>query len=797
MNRFLWPWLFAILIAGSYEYFSGQYVPPNAIYLSGILIPWFIALFVLCKCYHRKVSNEWEVTWSSAILSFPFLLYFFERTIFLCHRLPIQYADLVAIVLKILGKSVVTYVDPLSMNACAAVADQAGWKSISIALEKTSPGIVVGLVLMALLFTANIKSWERRFIFFFSCTGVIIVWSAVKVAGSILLYVGTKWIASFWNPICEIALFIPISILLALLTKVTVTGQGAKAFPVLPQKFLKANVLTLFTFFIFILLNYYIPLGSRVNGKVLLDDFHSNWEWSKVDFGRDSYGERATYSANAYRQLLQKYWTVDVNSNVSLDAIPLSDYKVIILKTPTKPYSNKEKSALLSYARSGGSLYLLGDHTNLFGMSTYLNVIAKESGLEFEFNDQFDLTTQDTTKPEYSFLWNHPISSHLARLTFLTSCTLKCPLGSDIITGRGMGVEPVDYSHVHFFGNIKVDPDENWGAFVQMASVFYGKGQVMAFADSTCISTFCIYDDCKPSLAIAAVDFLNRNYVHGEVWQWMRSRSWWLVALIGFVFLLAPIRPGILVPVSAFVAILFVLGLSNINYTQFPLPIRFANKAICFDSSLSGARIARMLDNSNEAINDDHVYDMWFLNFLRLGYEPYYDNPLRLDGFPKLRVIIHPQSAALTESRKQKLLHDIKSGQKYIILCELSSVSEREMIEKILTACNVSFYFKDVLIDKASESSWSIVINGDSECLTVNAENGEKFEIIRVKIGDGELTLLNGCEIFNRKSLGPIYNATTKRQRSLCEVEYAIIRYCFHDGSLSTIKERALEVVAD
>ena len=45
---------------------------------------------------------------------------------------------------------------------------------------------------------------------------------------------------------------------------------------------------------------------------------------------------------------------------------------------------------------------------------------------------------------------------------FLTSCTIEAPLGSDVIIGRGMCAEPVDYAHINFFGNMKADACERW-----------------------------------------------------------------------------------------------------------------------------------------------------------------------------------------------------------------------------------------------------------------------------------------------------------------------------------------------
>ncbi len=51
---------------------------------------------------------------------------------------------------------------------------------------------------------------------------------------------------------------------------------------------------------------------------------------------------------------------------------------MLIIKTPTARYSADEVTAIVNYVQHGGSLLLIGDHTNVFNMNTYLNDISRQ-----------------------------------------------------------------------------------------------------------------------------------------------------------------------------------------------------------------------------------------------------------------------------------------------------------------------------------------------------------------------------------------------------------------------------------
>lgn len=60
---------------------------------------------------------------------------------------------------------------------------------------------------------------------------------------------------------------------------------------------------------------------------------------------------------------------------------------VLVFKTPTEPFTDEEVSTIERFVDQGGGLFLIGDHTNLFGMSTYLNKVAAPFRLAFRSDD--------------------------------------------------------------------------------------------------------------------------------------------------------------------------------------------------------------------------------------------------------------------------------------------------------------------------------------------------------------------------------------------------------------------------
>jgi hypothetical protein len=251
--------------------------------------------------------------------------------------------------------------------------------------------------------------------------------------------------------------------------------------------------------------------GQMKRGRVLIDESHCNWEWTREPFDTAAFGIRAEYNYYCLAQYLGHYYEVKVSED-SLSAAVLDSTDVLVIKTPTAPFTTDEIEAVTGFVKSGGGLLLIGDHTNLFGMSAYLNAIAARFGMRFRFDDTFDLQTTGLSTFRRPRCWFHPAIRDLKIFGFLTSCSIEGGWGvQPVIVGSGLGSEDADYGHPNFFGDIAYDLRDRFGLFLQAGARRWGRGRVLLFTDSTCFSNFCMFGPGKPEVALGFVDYLNRN----------------------------------------------------------------------------------------------------------------------------------------------------------------------------------------------------------------------------------------------------------------------------------------------
>ncbi len=257
--------------------------------------------------------------------------------------------------------------------------------------------------------------------------------------------------------------------------------------------------------------------GRPKAGRVLLDEYNSNWEWTTQALDTEWYGQKSGYNYYSLGQWLRYYYRVDTNLSPRTPEL-LADYDVLIIKTPTAPFAPEEIDAIEAWVRAGGGLFLIGDHTNVFGTSSYLNPLARRFGLRFLYDSTYDLATLRVTLYERPRLLAHPAVLEMPPFLFATSCTLQAPLLADsVMTGYGLRALPVDYATRVFFPDKEKERDYPFGLFLQSAAVQHGRGRVVAFTDSTVFSNFTMFIPGKPEYFLGVMNWLN----HAGRWPWL------------------------------------------------------------------------------------------------------------------------------------------------------------------------------------------------------------------------------------------------------------------------------------
>jgi len=359
----------------------------------------------------------------------------------------------------------------------------------------------------------------------------------------------------------------------------------------------------------------YNDAGHEKQGRVLIDETHSNWEWTSEPFDTTSFGIRAEYNYYCLRDYLSHFYSVEAETAfISGGALETAD--VLIIKTPTQPFTAGEIDAIVSFVKRGGGLLLVGDHTNLFGMSAHLNSIAQKFGTGFRYDDTFDLESTGFSVYERPHIWFHPSLRQVNRFEFLTSCTIEGDIGTEpLMVGYGLGSEDVDYGHPNLFGNISFDLSDRFGVFLQAGAKRFGKGRVLLFSDSTCFSNFCMFSLGKPELILGFVDYLNR---HGKRHPYARIGIFAVfLAMLELSFVVAG-RQGILVFPSL---VLGLFAVSHINASLYgSIHERNPISTVLFDTSHSDATFFNYLGLSTRGRSQQ--FEQFYMCAQRVGLFP-------------------------------------------------------------------------------------------------------------------------------------------------------------------------------
>jgi len=256
----------------------------------------------------------------------------------------------------------------------------------------------------------------------------------------------------------------------------------------------------------------WVPAGKARGGRVMFVERHSTWEPTTVPYGTEVYGEAGSYNYAAAFEYCGQYFTMSrLLPSEPIDAKTLGRCDVLVVKTPTERYANDEVRAIVQFVREGGSLLLVGDHTNVFNMNTYLNDIARQFGFTFR-NDLLFRVGDPYKQPYAPPLLAHPIVQHIPPMYFAVSCSIDPgrSAGGTAVRGRGLWSLPPAYHE----SNYHRKPSTVRGcSTVPGASCGPRRlaGAGAGVADSTLFSNFCVFQPGKAELLRGMLDWLNHH----------------------------------------------------------------------------------------------------------------------------------------------------------------------------------------------------------------------------------------------------------------------------------------------
>ena len=254
---------------------------------------------------------------------------------------------------------------------------------------------------------------------------------------------------------------------------------------------------------------YWEPVGIRKSGTVLINTYHTQWSRTDRPYDQTWFGAGAGYNYACLKRLFESFYEVrEVQSRITSD--DLAGASVLIIYVPDQPFTEDERSAILNFVEKGGGLFLIGDHTNVFGSTSHLNGICRPFGFIFRDDVLFDL--------DEDFFQLYDVPTLRSRLLHgIQFFKFRGPASIQPTSwftrtifriGHSKSLRAI-YSVNNFYPPPHDDPKMRTGEFSVSVSSRYGRGRVVAFADSTIFSNFEIFYPGKYEFLLNSVDWLN------------------------------------------------------------------------------------------------------------------------------------------------------------------------------------------------------------------------------------------------------------------------------------------------
>lgn len=519
--------------------------------------------------------------------------------------------------------------------------------------------------------------------------------------------------------------------------------------------------------------------GREKAGRVLVDEYHSDWEWTTEKYDEAWFGERSGYNYYCFYDCLDHFFEAGRNTE-PVTAATLKEWDVYIVKTPTRAFSDAEVGYIREFVESGGGLYLIGDHTNVFGTGGNINALAEEFGLHFNYDSTYELTGGNLSEYDAPKLLPHPLVSGLPHFLFATSDTLKAKWqAEEIMIGYGLNCAPADYSQDNFFPEDAQAPVNSFGCFLQCAGVYHKKGRVLAFTDSTVFSNFWMYMPGKPELLLRSAAWLNRENRFP-----MAPRELALGCTLGILLLnliCLALRKERFLPEAYFAGSAAALLAAALSFQLLPGAVltepkpRSSVTKICFEQEYSRAAIpdslAGFMAETKEKLDTFYVWTQ------RIGCMPCVRKSLA-EGLADSKgglVVIAKPSRELRDSKK--ILSCVSEGARVLILDNMaegghSNTFLRELGLELKEKEMAAYADYGELEGIALSADASAVLGGKA---LIEDRNGNALCAVK-EYEDGLVAVFSDPDLFYNAALGDVSANLNERTELLSRVEFKLLK---------------------
>jgi len=661
-------------------------------------------------------------------------------------------------------------------TASGPIAVTASWDQLAIAY-----GIVAWSGFAA--FTALSQPANRRIRVLLQGTLTLIVYLFVRRFLLLSIAVEAEAPRLFWNVAVLSLSMLPLFPLLARFSGLRPDGVGSAARTAFTPQNRTAAVAGAAAAFVGTVLMlcalFLVPAGAEKTGRILFDEGHGNWESTLTPIDTETYGMISTYNYYSLYQWLGTYGEAGQLIEPLTDK-SLEDCSVLVLKMPSAPYAPEEIAAIEAFVRHGGGLFVIGDHTNVFGSTSSLNPVLSVFDLALNYDSTYRLNNGSFTTYVPSQPCFDPIAQHIEQFEYLTSCSLRAPLRAyRTMADTQVLSNQADYSTRDFFPKRRFSMSSEFGRFVQTAAVLHGKGRVVVFSDSTCFSNFSVFMDGYPSFLLGTLTFLTHENVRFP----FRLTTFALALLMLAGFIVIAIRQrnpsgwgaillGVLIGWVAFSTLVCVA-----HRLSYPLPEPAKDAPfVYFDMEYSDIEIDPQPATAEE-YDRSRQYDTFFVWGQRTERVPQLVTPAtRSDvvaGKPYL--IINP-CPSIDAGSLAWIEAYVESGGALILMNQCGQ-------DGTGMAALLDHFELETMGPCGSEAilrSADVVPRVISPALTIHTS--------LVPRGDGRIILVSDSSVFSNLSLGGAFTQPSEIQQALYDTVYWLLNYA-DTGDTSTLSE--------
>ncbi len=209
------------------------------------------------------------------------------------------------------------------------------------------------------------------------------------------------------------------------------------------------------------------------------------------DWKRPTVEELGVFSSGMFG-LLPVYledwgWRVRTVDLAEVRSLGRRDAQILVLINCHHVWEEPERIALEAFLREGGSILVLGDHTDVFGLMRGFNSLLEPWGIRYHFDSAYHSgrSWRDDVewKPGLLGLWRDPLA---AGIGIGASLEIVPPARTIVAARYGFGDEGMRDNVVGaFLGDYEYEPGERLGDLVLVAMSQIGQGRVVVYGDTS------------------------------------------------------------------------------------------------------------------------------------------------------------------------------------------------------------------------------------------------------------------------------------------------------------------------